>query len=739
MQLVKGPFVAAATSAALVLGALTALAGLGPAARSASVTDIQPAAAAATSGGVNIAYYDQWSIYGNAFYPKALDTRGIAGKLNVLNYSFENIDPTNLTCFESTKAASTDETNPSAGDGAGDAYADYQKTFAAGDAVNGTADVWNQPIAGTFNQLKELKAKYPNLKIVASIGGWTYSKYFSDVAATDASRKKFVSSCIDMFIKGNLPVQGGFGGTGTAAGIFDGFDLDWEYPGVSSGHVGNHYSTADKANYTALMAEFRTELDAYGTANSRKMLLTAALPAGQDKIEQIETNKVGSYLDYANIMTYDMHGAWDATGPTNLQDPLYQSADDPSTAISPGTEKYSADNAISAWTNGDSAYGIAGGFPASKLTMGYPLYYRGWTGVPAGSNHGLYQSATGPAPARSTSATAGIAYYKELGGIVDNSADTFYDPKSQTNYFYTGSEFWTGLGSQAIQAKADYAHCHGLAGAMMYSLLDLDANDTLFNQIATAVSGSASSCTSPTPTPTPTPTPANDFSVAVSPSSGSVAPGGSASATVSTAVTSGSAQTVSLTASGAPSGVTVSLSPTSVTAGSSSTLSVSVSSSAVAGTYPITVTGTAASGSHSTTYNLTVTSSSGGGTALSNGGFETGSLSPWACQTGGKVVPTPVHTGSYAVDVVPTSNTTGECDQNVTLSPNTSHTLTAYVQGNYAYVGVSGGATASTWASGTGWTKLTVPFTTDSTGKVTVYIHGWYAQGDVYGDDFTIS
>jgi chitinase len=103
------------------------------------------------------------------------------------------------------------------------------------------------------------------------------------------------------------------------------------------------------------------------------------------------------------------------------------------------------------------------------------------------------------------------------------------------------------------------------------------------------------------------------------------------------------------------------------------------------------------------------------------------------------VVPTPVHTGSYAVDVVPTSNTTGECDQNVTLSPNTSHTLTAYVQGNYAYVGVSGGATASTWASGTGWTKLTVPFTTDSTGKVTVYIHGWYAQGDVYGDDFTIS
>jgi chitinase len=113
------------------------------------------------------------------------------------------------------------------------------------------------------------------LRIVVSLGGWTYSKYFSDVAPTDASRKKFVGSCIDMFIKGNLPVQGGYGGPGTAAGIFDGFDIDWEYPGSPGGHVGNHYSSADKADYTALLAEFRSELDAYGAADGgRHMLLT---------------------------------------------------------------------------------------------------------------------------------------------------------------------------------------------------------------------------------------------------------------------------------------------------------------------------------------------------------------------------------------------------------------------------------------------------------------------------------
>jgi chitinase len=56
-----------------------------------------PVASAATSGGIKVAYYDQWSIYQNAFYPKALDTEGIASKLNYLIYDFENIDPSNLT------------------------------------------------------------------------------------------------------------------------------------------------------------------------------------------------------------------------------------------------------------------------------------------------------------------------------------------------------------------------------------------------------------------------------------------------------------------------------------------------------------------------------------------------------------------------------------------------------------------------------------------------------------------
>ena len=477
----------AASLLALSVGAVTAL-------------NAAPAQAATTSGGVKIAYFTQWGIYQNLYYPKNMDTQGVASKLDFVEYAFENIDPTNKTCFESTSAASQDETNPNAGDGAGDAFADYQKSYTADISVNGQADVWNQPIAGNFNQLKELKAKYPNLKILLSIGGWTYSKYFSDVAATDAARKKFVSSCIDMFIKGNLPVQGGYGGTGTGAGIFDGVDIDWEYPGAA-GHVGNHYTSSDMANYTLLLKEFRTELDALGGSHR---YLTAAVPAGQDKIMHIQTNQIAPYLDYANVMSYDMHGGFEPTGPANLQDPLYNSPSDPSATIPPGTGKYNIDSAMKAWTAGDSAYGIAGGFPANKLTIGYPLYYRGWTGVAAGTTHGLYQPASAPAPGHPLSGSvAGVSFYKELLGIVDNPADTYFDPTAQGAYFYSGNTLWTGDSAQSIQAKANYQHCNGYAGSMIYSL-EADSNSTLFNQIVNATNGSAGSCTGTPPTTSPT-------------------------------------------------------------------------------------------------------------------------------------------------------------------------------------------------------------------------------------------
>ena len=143
----------------------------------------------------------------------------------------------------------------------------------------------------------------------------------------------------------------------------------------------------------------------------------------------------------------------------------------------------------------------------------------------------------------------------------------------------------------------------------------------------------------------------NDFSISASPASGSVAAGSSTTSTISTAVTSGAAQTVSLSASGLPSGATASFSPASVTAGGSSTMTIATSSTTPAGTYSVTVTGTGTSATHSTTYSLTVTSTSGctARQLLGNPGFETGTAAPWSASAGviDNSTAEPAHSGSW--------------------------------------------------------------------------------------------
>ncbi|MFD1046937.1 glycoside hydrolase family 18 protein, partial [Kibdelosporangium lantanae] len=181
-----------------------------------------------------------------------------------------------------------------------------------------------QALNGNLNQLKELKAKFPKLRINISLGGWTGSKYFSNAALTPESRAASVTSCIDQWIKGDIA------GPGVAAGIFDGVDIDWEWP-ASAGNDGNVIRPEDKQNFTKLLAEYKSQLGRLGRATHRSYDLTAFLTANPTSLDAgFEVSKVFSLLTFATVQGYDFHGTWEPL--TNQQSALRSPAADPTKA-----------------------------------------------------------------------------------------------------------------------------------------------------------------------------------------------------------------------------------------------------------------------------------------------------------------------------------------------------------------------------------------------------------------------
>ncbi|MFI0165591.1 glycosyl hydrolase family 18 protein [Streptomyces sp. NPDC017095] len=420
---------------------------------------------------LKVGYFAQWGIYGRQYFVKNLDTSGAAAKLDVVNYAFENLDPANLTCQAGvTKGVSANPQDPDEGTGAGDADADYARPLSAAQSVDGVADDGWGKLRGNLNQLKKLKAKYPKLKAVVSLGGWTYSKFFSDAAATQASREKFVRSCVDVWIKGDLPVYNGAGGPGTAAGIFDGIDIDWEWPG-SEGHPGNHYGTQDKANLTALLAEFRKQLDALG---GEHRLLTAFTPADPAKISAgWDLSRIFDSLDYANVQGYDFHGA----GSDNSWEPkraghgsnLYADAQDPYPF------HFSVENAIKVY--------LDAGVNPRKLTVGFPFYGRGWQGVTDGGVAGEWQDAGGAAPGQFDT-EAGVRGYQNLITSFP-SLTVRHDEQSVSTYGYTGpgGQWWTFDDAWSIGKKTAWIKSKGLLGGFVWEM----SGDTPNGQLMTAL------------------------------------------------------------------------------------------------------------------------------------------------------------------------------------------------------------------------------------------------------------
>ncbi|CCH34931.1 glycoside hydrolase family 18 protein [Actinosynnema sp. NPDC047251] len=379
-----------------------------------------------------VGYFTNWSGYDRNFLVKNLVTSGTAAKLTHLNYAFGFLDA-------GGKCVSSDP------------WADYGRSFGADQSVNGKADEAGQPLLGNFNQLKQLKAKYPKLKVYISLGGWSGSKYFSDAALTAESRAAHVKSCVDLWLKGNLAGAA----PGAAAGLFDGIDLDWEWPS-SEANPGNVIRPEDKDNFTALLKEYRKQFSQLSWRTGKHYDLTAFLPANPGMIDRgFDVPKVFSLLTFGTTQGYDYHGSWDPL--TNQQSALRTPAGDPT-----GTN-FSTQVVIDHY--------LKKGAPRDKIVMGVPFFSRGWTGV-RNENNGLFQPATGAAPG---TFEAGYEDYRTLKKQLDKFK-VHRDPKAGHAWLFDGTTFWTWDDPTELKRKGRYVVDRRLGGAMIWSL-DSDTAD----------------------------------------------------------------------------------------------------------------------------------------------------------------------------------------------------------------------------------------------------------------------
>ena len=417
-------------------------------------------------GKILAGYFEEWSIYYANYNLANLESNGSAAKLSHLIYAFGNVSasasvPSSNTCVIA------------------DAWADFENNNLP--PVGGIADTW--PLYGNFAEILKLKQLHPKLKTLISLGGASASQAaaFSTAASTQAGRQALVSSCINMFIVGN--VGSDWNGNITAPGLFDGFNIDWEFP-----------AAADKQNFTLLLQEFRNQLNALSAQTGKQYVVSFDGPAGAQNYTNIDLKNAAKQVDFITIDGYNYAGTWESM--TNHASPVFDSRQDPNFG-----QQLDIDDTVTAY--------LEAGVPAKKYVMGVPLYAAGWTGVP-NVNHGLYQSSTAPSPVPlangtglctdlsgstagcDTLLTPGTATYATLSTLTANGYKSYFDPQRFAVHLYnpTSQTFYTYDDPATAFLKALYVDFRvpgGLGGAFVWAVKDDDANGTMVKTLATGL------------------------------------------------------------------------------------------------------------------------------------------------------------------------------------------------------------------------------------------------------------
>ena len=323
------------------------------------------------------------------------------------------------------------------------AYVFPQETPIAPDSIDAThltrinyafANIKDGRIVEGFQQeaqslaaLVALKQRNPRLQVLVSVGGWSWSGGFSEMALTPESRSAFIDSVMAYLSRYHL----------------DGLDIDWEYPGIAG--ATNHFRPEDGADFAKLLSALRARFTAEQKKTHHRLYLSIAAGSSDDYIAHSPLKQIAQSLDTVNLMAYDYYEPTDDKI-TGNHAPLFADPNDPKRA--------SAEASVLAYEKA--------GVPASKIVLGVPFYGHVWGNVPA-VGHGLFRPGK-PVPG----AYAGYSAIET--NMLGHGYTRYWDKASEVPYLYNPSRriFVSYEDPESLRLKCRFVRQRHLAGIMFW-------------------------------------------------------------------------------------------------------------------------------------------------------------------------------------------------------------------------------------------------------------------------------